>query len=85
MPNDHQGISLSGGQRHAAHLLRTDENEHVAVQEVRGFVASDLRGAFKEAESVARGTKCKQHLFSCAFSPPESAPPFIEPIPVRDR
>lgn len=69
-----KGFSLTGGQRHAAHLLRTDENEHVFVHQVRGFVAHDLHGAFKEAESVARGTKCQQHLFSCAFSPPDSAP-----------
>lgn len=68
-----KGFSITGGQRHAAHLLRSDENEHVSVQEIRGFVSDDLRGALKEAESIARGTKCKQHLFSCAFSPPESA------------
>lgn len=69
-----KGFSITAGQRHAAHLMRVDENEHVHVQELRGFVSGDLHGAFKEAESIARGTRCKQHLFSCAFSPPESAP-----------
>lgn len=69
-----KGFTITAGQRHATHLLRVDENEHVLVQEIRGFVSDDLHGAFKEAESVARGTKCRQHLFSCAFSPPESAP-----------
>lgn len=68
-----KGFSITAGQRHAAHLLRTDENEHVFVHEVSGFVASDLHGAFKESESIARGTTCQQHLFSCAFAPPESA------------
>lgn len=68
-----KGFSISRGSTHATHLMRTDENEHVALHEVRGFVAGDVHGAFKEAQAVARGTKCKQHLFSCVFSPPESA------------
>lgn len=68
-----KGFSISRGSAHAAHLMRTDENEHVALHEVRGFTASDVRGAFLEAQAIARATKCKQHLFSCAFSPPESA------------
>lgn len=62
-----------GGQDLAAHLLRLDENEHVLVHELRGFAADDLRGAFKEAEAVSRGTKCGQYLFSLSLSPPESA------------
>lgn len=69
-----KGFTINAGARHAAHLLKTDENEHVLVQEVRGFVARDLHGAFSESQAIARGTKCQQHLFSCAFSPPDSAP-----------
>jgi len=68
-----KGFSISRGSAHATHLMRADENEHVALHEIRGFVASDVHGAFREAQAIARGTKCKQHLFSCAFSPPESA------------
>ena len=62
-----------GGQDLAAHLLRTDENEHVRVHELRGFATDDLKGAFKEAEAISRGTKCRQYLFSLSLSPPESA------------
>lgn len=69
-----KGFTITAGARHAAHLLKTDENEHVLVQEMRGFVARDLYGAFAESQAIARGTKCQQHLFSCAFSPPDSAP-----------
>lgn len=69
-----KGFTITAGQRHATHLLRVDENEHVLVHEIRGFVSDDLHGAFKEAQAVALGTRCRQHLFSCAFSPPESAP-----------
>jgi len=62
-----------GGQDLAAHLLKTDDNEHVRLHELRGFVSDDLRGAFKEAEAVSRGTKCRQYLFSLSLSPPASA------------
>lgn len=54
------------------HLLK-DENEHVEVHEVRGFCAETVMGAFKEAQAVARGTRCKQFLFSVSLNPPESA------------
>lgn len=67
-----------GGQDLAAHLLRRDENEHVLVHEVRGFVTDDLHGAFKEAHAVSRGTKCQQYLFSVSLSPPEKESVAVE-------
>lgn len=63
----------SGTANLAAHLCRTDENEHVSIAEMRGFVSDDLHGAFKEIEAVSRGTRCKQPLFSVSFSPPASS------------
>ena len=68
----------SGGQELAAHLLRTDENEHVDLHELRGFADDDLHGAFKEAQAIARGTKCRQYLFSLSLNPPEA-----ENVPVE--
>ena len=62
-----------GGQDLAAHLMNVSDNEHVLVHEVRGFASNDLRGAFKEAEAISRGTKCRQYLFSLSLSPPEHA------------
>lgn len=59
-----------GGKQLALHLLN-DENEHVDVHEVRGFVSSDVVGAFKEAYAISKGTKCKNFLFSISLSPPE--------------
>ena len=59
-----------GGQNLAAHLMRMDENEHVEIHEIRGFVAEDLHGAFKEAYAVSKGTKCRQYLFSMSLNPP---------------
>lgn len=60
-----------GGKQLAVHLMRTDENEHVEIHEIRGFVSDDLPGALKEAYAVSQGTKCKQFLFSVSLNPPE--------------
>lgn len=62
-----------GGQGLAVHLMRTDENEHVEVHELRGFASDDLSEAFKEAEAVSRATKCRQYLFSLSLNPPQQA------------
>ncbi|MGY4748870.1 relaxase/mobilization nuclease domain-containing protein [Pannonibacter sp. Q-1] len=66
-----KGSQRAGGANLATHLLRTDDNEHVELHEVRGFASNDLKEAFKEVEAISRGTKCKQYLFSLSFSPPE--------------
>lgn len=68
-----KGSQRGGGQDLAVHLMRNDENEHVRLHEVRGFASDDLKGAFKEAEAVSLGTKCRQYLFSLSLSPPEDA------------
>lgn len=60
-----------GGQNLAVHLMRTDDNEHVRVHELRGFASDNLKDAFKEAEAVSLGTRCRQYLFSLSLSPPE--------------
>lgn len=65
-----KGSQRAGGSALAAHLLRQDENDHVAIHQVRGFVRNNLIDAFKEAFAVSRGTKCKQFLFSLSLSPP---------------
>lgn len=65
-----KGSQRGNGQNLAAHLMRLDDNEHMQLYELRGFVSDDLRGAFKEAEAIALGTKCKQYLFSLSLNPP---------------
>lgn len=62
----------SGGKQLAHHLLNTRDNDHVRVHDVRGFVSSDLVGAFNEAHAISRGTKCKQFLFSLSLNPPDT-------------
>ena len=56
----------------AAHLLNEEDNDHVSVHELRGFVSGDLRGALMEAYAVSRGTKCRRFLYSLSLSPPQS-------------
>lgn len=68
-----------GGQNLAVHLMRLDDNEHMELHDLRGFVAEDLPGAFKEAEATSLGTNCRQYLFSLSLSPPEDAR-----VPVKD-
>jgi hypothetical protein len=62
-----RGGAISLGQ----HLLKA-ENEHVELHEVRGFIADDVIGAFKEAQAMASGTQCKKFLFSVSLNPPQS-------------
>ncbi len=62
----------------ATHLLKADENEHVEVHELRGFMADDLHGALKETQAISKGTRCKQFLFSLSLNPPQT-----ENVPIK--
>ena len=72
-----KGSQRAGGTQLAIHLLKTDENEHVEIHEVSGFVGNTPMEAFSEAYAISRGTKCQQFLFSLSLSPPET-----ESVPV---
>lgn len=72
-----QGNQRSGATDLANHLLK-DENDHVTVHELRGFVANDLHGALREAHAISKATKAKQFMFSLALirrPMPQSLPP----------
>lgn len=68
-----KGSQRGGATQLAFHLLRTDENDHVELHQVRGFVAEDLGGALREAYAVSKGTRCQQFMFSLSMSPPGTA------------
>ncbi|WP_371157033.1 relaxase/mobilization nuclease domain-containing protein [Jannaschia sp. 2305UL9-9] len=57
----------------ARYLLSVRDNEHVELHEVYGFSSDDLKEAFREADAIARGTRCKNYLFSMSLNPPEGA------------
>jgi hypothetical protein len=68
----------SGGKQLGAHLLREDQNEHVEVHEVSGFVSECVQGAMKEAYAMSRGTRCEQYLFSVSLNPPATEDAGVE-------
>ncbi|MFN3171221.1 MAG: relaxase/mobilization nuclease domain-containing protein [Hyphomicrobiales bacterium] len=56
----------------SAHLLNEEDNDHVSVHDLRGFVSDNLQGALMEAYGVSRGTKCRRFLYSLSLSPPQT-------------
>lgn len=72
-----QGNQRGGAKDLALHLLK-DENEHVEVHEISGFVSDDLVGALNEAYYVSKGTRAKQFLFSLSLNPPQNEKVSIE-------
>ena len=67
-----KGSQRGNAARLARHLMNARDNEHVELHELRGFMSEDdLHGALKEAEAIAKGTRCQQHLFSLSLNPPE--------------
>jgi hypothetical protein len=63
-----KGTSCAGAARLAVHLTRTDTNERVAVRELRGVAAEDLRGALLEMEAVASGSRATKPFYHASIS-----------------
>ncbi|MEO0062747.1 MAG: hypothetical protein RLZZ08_1307, partial [Pseudomonadota bacterium] len=42
----------SGGRQLGSHLLKTEENEHVEIHEVSGFISDTVMGAMNEAYTL---------------------------------
>lgn len=66
------GNQRGGARDLARHLMKT-ENERVEVAQLRGFIADNLDGAFRETYAISKGTRCSQYLFSLSLSPPKGA------------
>lgn len=67
-----KGSQRGGSRQLAVHLGKTEENEHVELHEVRGFMSNDMEGALHEAYALSRGTRCTKFLFSVSLNPPET-------------
>lgn len=65
-----KGSQRGGARQLAAHLSNENDNQHVELYDIRGFVSADLDGALLEAHSISKATKCKQFMFSICLSPP---------------
>jgi hypothetical protein len=48
--------------------MRTDTNERAEVKEIRGVVAEDLLGAFREMEGVAVGTRATKPFYHASIN-----------------
>lgn len=59
-----------GGQDLATHLMNAYDNELAELAHIRGAVAEDLHGAFKEWEVQADTlTRCRKYLYSLSINP----------------
>lgn len=71
----------AGGQNLATHLQNAYDNEIVEIAHLRGAVAADLHGAFKEWEVQADTlTRCRKYLYRVSVNPD----PLQEPL-TRDQ
>ncbi|MBI1187438.1 MAG: relaxase [Alphaproteobacteria bacterium] len=64
-----KGNRRGGAKDLAAHLMK-EENDHVQVHELRGFVAGDLMGALNETYAISKGTRCQKFMYSLSVNPP---------------
>lgn len=70
MPN----ASQRGGARQLArHLLNTNDNDHVEIHSLKGFMSNKLTDALCEIHAVSKGTQCRKFMFSLSLNPPEHA------------
>lgn len=73
-----KGNQRGGATNLAQHLMK-DENEHVEVHEIRGFMSGSVMGALNEIYAISQGTKCSQFMYSLSLNPPLS-----ENVPISD-
>lgn len=64
-----KGGSRRSGQFFASHLMKTEENERVAVTEMRGLYADDLPEAFREMRLLASGSGCTNYFYHATLNP----------------
>ncbi len=73
-----EGNQRAGAAKMALHLMDDEENDHVEIHEISGFLSDDVYEAFHEMEASARGTKCDQFMFSVSLNPPHD-----EKVPIE--
>ncbi|MEZ5918975.1 MAG: relaxase [Alphaproteobacteria bacterium] len=67
-----EGNQRGGARQMARHLMNTQDNEHVEIHEISGFLSDTVMGALQEIQAIAKGTKCKQFMFSVSLNPPHN-------------
>lgn len=64
-----KGKSRGGAAQMANYATAQGKNELAQVQEVRGTLATDVRGAFAEMDAIAKATNCGQFLYHAQINP----------------
>jgi glucokinase len=64
-----RAVQRGGGQNLASHFMKEWDNEQITIAEIRGAVAQDLHGAFKEWWLASKATNAEQYLFTVAVNP----------------
>jgi hypothetical protein len=75
-----KGSQRGGARALADHLLNDRDNDHVTIEDLRGFAASNLRGAMAETHAIAKGTRCTQCVFSLSLNPPKDASASVDDL-----
>lgn len=63
-----KGNQRGAGQNLATHLMNSYDNERVEIADMRGAVAQDLHGAFKEWFAQSKATRCREYLYSLSIN-----------------
>lgn len=64
-----KGGSRKAGGFFAKHLLNAEDNERVEVKELRGFTSEDVKGAFREIDIIAAGTRVQNPFYHASINP----------------
>lgn len=64
-----KGGARSAGGFFAKHLMKAEENERVAIVEMKGLYAEDLPEAFREMKALAAGSRGKDFFYHCSINP----------------
>ncbi|MCG7927210.1 MAG: relaxase/mobilization nuclease domain-containing protein [Candidatus Thiodiazotropha taylori] len=67
-----KGKQRAHGRQLGTYLLKIDQNEHVEIHELRGFMSHDLPSALSEIDAVSKGTRAQQPFFSLSLNPPQT-------------
>lgn len=69
-----RAVQRGGGQNLASHFMKEWENEQITIAEIKGAIAQDLHGAFKEWWLESKATNADQYLFTVAINPDPKQP-----------
>lgn len=64
-----KGGARKSGRFFAAHLMKAEDNERVAVVEMKNLWAEDVPEAFREMRSIAKGTRAENYFYTVSMNP----------------